>query len=406
MRKTISFLLPNFIFVFASIIGIASDSAPNTGEGSPLDCARICLGPEQLNPSVYPKTCNGDIFLKITGLYWNAHQEGLEYALVNQVEAPETFTYKKFIDTLNNLVGAEYKIPRFKWEYGYKLGLGYQTLCDGWDIGVLWTKYEGKASSHIDATVGGNYTILPIWSAFSQIPGCLLYATDIKTHWDLELDLIDLELGREFWVSKYLSLRPHVGLRISLINQDFVIQHKGGTWYGFKFLAIWPLNNKVTLENHYRGFGVRSGLDSVWNFGCGFGLYGNFAASIIYGRFSIAHRETNRETVKPYREEQLTPYGRLKILDTKEHFRASRAMLDVGMGLQWSGIFCNNKWGLTAMIGWEHHLFFGQNQWWRVTRYTDWIDFPLPNNNRENHFFQKRGDLDTQGWTLTLKVEF
>lgn len=353
-----------------------------------------CLGPSNsaVNPAVRPLTCNGDIVITVAGFYWNAHQDGMEYAIDNQIKNPGEEPILQDIQELNNLVDAQYENPHFKWDFGFKIGLGYNSTCDGWDIGVLWTWYRGKASSHIEADSDDNHTFVTLWSAFAPPSGSVTYATDISTYWKLQLNLVDIELGREFWVSRYLTFRPHMGLRIAFLKQDYHIENKGGSWD-----SISLLNNEVDLDNDFKGVGIRGGFDTIWNFGRGWALYGNFAAAIIYGKFHVEHDEDNRLAV--------APHTKTDILDTKDSFRASRGIVDFAIGIQWSTMFCQCRYALTAMLGWEHHLFFDQNQMWRVVRIGD-ADSLLPNNLGENVFHQRRGDLSTQGWTLTLRFEF
>jgi len=367
------------------------------------DCRSCyCLGPVNTiaNAPVNPRTCNGDWVINVAGFYWNAHQDGMEYAIDNNVKLQfegDTPNVPAVLE-LNNLIDAGYKTPDFKWDWGFKAGLGYNTTCDGWDFGITWTWYRGKANDHIEAEQDDNHTLLPLWSAFAGGFGLTLYATDIETHWKLQLNLIDLEMGREYWTSKYLSFRPFVGLRIAYINQDFEIQHKGGSWseiLGFQD----AYNNEVDLDNDFHGVGIRSGFDTVWNIGCGWGLFSNLAASIVYGRFSVAHNEETRLA--------MSPFDKTTILETKESFHASRAMVDLALGVQWSSMFCDCQYGFTAKLGWEQHLFFHQNQMWRVNRIGD-LPNPavFPNNLGENVFHERRGTLDTQGWTLSLQFEF
>lgn len=214
--------------------------------------------------------------------------------------------------------------------------------------------------------------------------------------------LVDIDLGREFWVSHYLSMRPRVGVRIARIEQDLSIVHRGGV-LSFTILGEIPrFNNYVDLDSIFKGAGPLAGLDTIWNVSCGFALYGNLAASIIYGHFSVDHDEWNREADNNH--------AKTKILETKDHFTSSRAILDLALGIQWSSLFCDCKYGFTAKLGWEQHLFFHQNQFWRTLR-TDQEDTsgnlnPLPNNTGENTFYQRRGTLDTQGLALTFEFSF
>ena len=386
----------------AQLIGANTKCAPEPPATCyPDDCCRTyCLGPtnEGISPAVRPYTCNGDWVITAAGLYWNAHMDGMEYAVDTKVNNSNSFNRA-------NLIDAEYKNPDFKWDFGFKFGIGYNTTCDGWDIGVVWTRYHGRASSHDEAEKDDNHTLLPLWSSFAVNPGdepvdlpdAPLFATDIETQWNLKLNLVDIELGREFWNSKRLTIRPHVGLRIVSIEQEFDIEHKGGSWTFEEVDYNTDLqqngnsisqNNEVDLENDFKGVGIRAGLDTVWNFGCGWAIYGNTAFSIIYGRFHIEHDETNREAA--------SPFTKTKILDSEESFRASRFIADLALGVQWSSLFCDCKYGFAVKLGWENHIFLDQNQLWRVNPKVEII----------NIFNQRRGTLDTQGWTLTFVFDF
>ncbi len=361
----------------------------------------FCLGPEnyQVNAPVSPKTCNGDFEFTVGAVYWLAEEDGLEYAVRNEVIGNEGADVTTGNRSLNNLVDSTYLSPNFKKDFGLKLGASYTSPCDNWDINLLWTKFHQGSSGKVEAEFEDNVTLLPLWSAF-QFPQAgnapILFASDIETFWKFDLNLIDLDLGRRFWTSKYLALHPHVGLRFAYLHQDFKINHRGGSW-------IVPgldlrFNGIVDLKNDYEGVGLRSGLDSTWNLGCGWALYGDFSLSVIYGKFKVDHDEVLRNVV--------APYSKTKILDTEDHFRASRAILDLGLGIQWSTMFCDCKYGTTLALGWEQHSFFNQNQLWKIKRVSGSNGSGLFNNSGENNFQQRRGTLNTSGWTLTGKLSF
>jgi hypothetical protein len=365
-----------------------------------------CLGPENVagNPAVRPYTCGGDFVLEVAGFYWNAHQDGLEFAIADSVEAPATTTGDPSV--LNNLIRADYLNPKSKWELGFKLGVGYDSTRDGWDLMLLWTHYRGRAHKDTEIDLADNSSLLPLWSAFSTSAGTatadnILYATDIQARWKLRLDLVDLELGREFWSSKYLTLRPHIGLRYARLKQSYDINHQGGAW-GLVPPVTGGLqaafNNTVDLDSKFRGIGVRAGLNSTWMFGRGFAFFGNAAISIVYGRFSIDAGEDNFLTT--------APFSTTEVLDTNEHFRSSKGMTDLALGISWSTMFNECQYGFTLALAWEHHLFFNQNQFWRVNRVGGTGGVAQPNNTGSNVFNKQSGDLSTQGWTLSAVFEF
>ncbi|NGX27347.1 MAG: hypothetical protein K940chlam6_01281, partial [Chlamydiae bacterium] len=98
-----------------------------------------------------------------------------------------------------------------------------------------------------------------------------------------------------------------------------------------------------------------------------------------------------------------------KIADAKNSFRVSRGAADLALGFQWQTMFCDCQYGFMIALGWEHHLFWDQNQLWRIVRIGDIFRSSGTdnfNNTGENVFHERRGDLDTQGWTLTVKFDF
>lgn len=396
--------------IACAVILSGAKSGQNCQPAAPANCHPdpcnlcYCLGPENqaINPPLRPYTCDGDWVVTVAGLYWTSHQFGMEYAI-------ETETNSSLVANRTKLVHAEYKNPDFKWDFGFKVGIGYNTTCDGWDFGALWTWYRGKAFSHNEAESEDNITLLTLWSNFPHtngeldiLPNFPIYATDIQSHWKLDLNLIDVELGREFWSGKRVSLRPFVGIRAGFINQNFDIEQKGGSFnitYLINLQEITlPFNNEINMSNDFKGAGVRVGINSAWILGCGLGIYGNFAYSILYGRFDIKQKEGNRLAIPPFDKQ--------KFFETTDHFRTSSQITDLTLGIQWSAFLCDCKYGITAQLGWENHLFINQNQLWRVTR-----NFFLELDgesalNYSNSFSQTRGDLSTQGWTLTFRFDF
>ena len=147
-KKHILPLAAASVFGITSIASAASNNCAPTPAATcyPDNCAcSYCLGPDQVNPPVNPITCNGDVQITVAGFYWNAHQDGMEYAIDNAVVAPDDDPNTQAdIQQLNNLIDAEYQTPNFKWDFGFKLGLAYAGCHDGWDVGLLWTWYKGK----------------------------------------------------------------------------------------------------------------------------------------------------------------------------------------------------------------------------------------------------------------------
>ncbi|HSX04356.1 MAG TPA: Lpg1974 family pore-forming outer membrane protein, partial [Rhabdochlamydiaceae bacterium] len=387
-----------------------------------MHCDRISIcGPEvpmAVNPSVRPFTddaccCDeGEFSLTLAGFYWQATQDGLEYAIESTavVENPPTFPVAT--GTLLTLIDGSYRNPEFKWKPGFKVGLGYNTTHDGWDIELIWTHYNGRAKSSDDNESDLNVALQPLWSAFApvatadNVPGTVLYATQANTSWRLDLNLVDLELGREYYTSKMLTLRPFVGLRYASLHQRYNIQYLGGSYDGSALPG--PFIDDVKLKNEFDGGGVRAGLDTNWWFGCcpgpcpsNWGFFGDFAASLIYGKFDVDHDENLQSPLAS------TGFAKTPVLETDEHFRSIRGIIDLALGLQYETLYRDGNWGMNLSLAWEFHHFFNQNQLWRVVRIGDAsADGVTLGTHGENTFNQRRGDLSTQGVTFTARFTF
>jgi len=402
MKLSSSFALPMLIAATTPFNenDLAKCKPSKPAECNQIDCCTTyCYGPENtgINPPVGPKTCRGDFIFHVEGFYWTSCEEGLDYSIKNDVAVQVVNPSSGDIEALNNLVNADYLSYPKHWEFGYKVGIGYASECDGWDAQVLWTRFKNRAFSSNSLGRENNQTLIPLWSAFNSANGSTTFAREINAIWNVNLNMFDFELGRAFWQGRRVSIRPHVGLRYASVNQDIDLEQLGGSWSPRIEPDQDPFNNEVNITNDFKGTGIRSGVQSLWHLGCGFGIYGNMAASLIYGRFEIDHDENNRLAV--------TPYTKQKVLKTEERFKATRGILDMALGVQWSAFFCGCKYGVSGAIGWEHHLFFNQNQMWRITRIgADPV--ALPNNTGENVFSKRAGSLSTQGWTLTIQFEF
>lgn len=350
------------------------------------------------NAPLYPMTCNGDLIISVSGFYWNFHETGLAYAVQNFIHVPVINPTPDEIEELNNLINDDIETPKGSWEFGFKLGVGYNTACDGWDLNLLWTCYHPSTHRCIEAKVEDNTSLISLFSAFAPIQGEVNFAREIESHTKIALDLIDFELGRAYWTSKRTHFRPFVGFRYAKLDHKFQLDHKGGSWSPRMNPPQPALNGEVTLHNDYDGLGLRSGLNAAFYVSCGFRVYGNASASIIYGRFNVSHDEENRLANSPYSKE--------KILDSRARFRASRAIFDVEAGIAWAALVCDCRYGIEMKLGWEHHLFLHQNQLYRVIRIGDTSQTVTINDSGENIYEQIRGNFATQGWTLSIAVLF
>ena len=300
------------------------------------------------HPSARPGMTSGwDLFITADWLIWQANESGLGYAINNQdIDTTQTLS----------LGSGSVKSPHFEWEYGVRLGLGYNMPHDQWDLRLNWTWFRDHASSHTSSGFSTTEALYPVFmnpDATSTFDVAAAISADAHLH--LQLNVLDLEMGRQFYAGKWLSLRPHFGLRNAWVDQTYKVSYD--TLYNSTDEIVLD-DYHTHMKNDYWGLGVRGGLDTQWGLGAGFSIFGNAAVSVLYGFFDIHHSE--------HYVESSTSSG--YVLSEKNSFRAGRAVTDLQIGMRWDKNFANDRFHFGVQAGWEHHMFFSQNQ---IMRFVD-----------------------------------
>ncbi len=288
-------------------------------------------------------------------LLWQAIEENLTYVYSENI--PKKSTHLHTVD--------------FNWDWGLRLGIGYNIPRDGWDLGLYWTHIHNTANGKKKAHSPN--TLAPLWSTAAQpFNGTIDTANG---HWHVKLNQIDLNLGRQFYIAGFLTLRPFIGLRSDWIVQEYDVEYKGTA---FQSTSKNELESK--LKNRFWGFGFLAGFDTDWKLGKGFSIYGDADLSILVGFFDVDQKGILND---------------VKIWSQDKSFRTGRAILDLALGLKWSRFFSKNRFGITFKTGYEYHLYFNQNQ------------FLLSSGSDNFELFNPvKGDLTYQGVIGSAQFDF
>ena len=173
----------------------------------------------------------------------------------------------------------------FKWDWGIKVGLGYNFQHDGWDVGLYYKWYETGSSSTTSVHATTLQSVVPL-KGFPTVGGpadVLANASKAHSRFKVKYSVIDLELGREFYISRRLSMHPHFGLKAGFFTLQQNSKYIGGD-IGCNLYTVSDCSK-------YWGFGPMMGWDNNFHICKGFSLFANFAASLIYGQFKVHHRE-------------------------------------------------------------------------------------------------------------------
>ncbi len=321
-----------------------------------------------INPNGRPQVKDGcDLFVTADFLYWKAVEDNLIYVLENE----------HGVSFAND---SDVRDPHGDWNCGFRIGVGYNTPHDGWDLYANWTRIHNHGHGEEHADEGG--TLFPTWlNAYtnsSSNPTC----TKAKADWKLRVNLIDLELGREFFTSKWLTLRPFMGLRSGWIHQKLDIDYDNAT-----YVVVQSMQGDVDidLKNNFWGLGPRGGLNTQWGLGGGWSIYGDMAVSALFGHFKFDEDQDFKNLLNVKKEQ----------LDAERHKQSGKFILDLALGLRWDHMFDDDRFHLGVQAGYEVHWLPGQNQ---LFRFVD--------DTAQGSISTGYGDLTLQGWTLSARFDF
>jgi hypothetical protein len=176
----------------------------------------------EITPNAGPRvTAGADVFLTANFIWWKVVQEGTSYAIsgVNLGAAPASDPYIAVSKGKKKSIGED-------WAPGFKVGIGLNLNHDGWDLYAQYTwlhakKHSSSLSLKAPAGTEAINGILPL----DRLPelavegggiigyGNRAFAKSASASWAHHLNVIDLELGRNFYLSQYLTMRPYIGFK-------------------------------------------------------------------------------------------------------------------------------------------------------------------------------------------------
>ncbi|MCA9115837.1 MAG: hypothetical protein KDA79_12195, partial [Planctomycetaceae bacterium] len=200
-------------------------------------------------------------------LYLRVNRNGLDYATLNSdginTTTPQTFTLGP-----TELYHIEPNL-----DSGLRLGLGYRTQ-SGVNLGLTWTTYSsGESDVLFDPTGAGDGTRQHGDNNYFPDAGDgngLLLA---HSRYGFDLDVIDLDAGREFALRDGLSLQLFGGLRIADLHQRM----------DTSYLAIFGDGEALFLKekSDVKAFGFSAGTGVRWNPWRRLGFFGRLRGSLM-----------------------------------------------------------------------------------------------------------------------------
>lgn len=268
----------------------------------------------------------------------------------------------------------------FDWDFGFRIGAKYNLEYDQWDTQIYWTWFRTKAhqSKHLFPQflpVGGGVLVTEeIHPEFFAADLSADFAQNASIQWTILFNMIDWELGRNYWISKNLSLRPFIGIKGGWIDQSIHVQYDNlivGS-------ALTGNSAREHVKNNFWGIGPVGGLNTQWqlrNFGAHFpSLFGDFSAATMWGTW-VCNDVYNVSTGQ-------------KIIVNTRNSRLGALMFRGFMGVGWDVAFNKSRSRFASRLGYEMQLWVNQ---FRVAT---------------SQVIRLHGDLTLQGVTFNCRFDF
>ena len=325
--------------------------------GVPCNCAYS--GPARIDPA-----CGWDANISLGFIYWMPKLQGLDLGVHKTQDATGN------INTSNPIKMASSYQP------GFKVGAGISTDRDNWTVNVEYTRLKSKdnTSKDLKATYDGttNYVSSP-WMYYHTYQSSL-----VKSTWEMDYNIFDLELGRPYYLGKELVFKPQIGLKAGWIDQSYNLEgvYAPGTATA---RPVKSLNSQDTWL-----FGPRAGLDTSWLIGSDFSIFGNIAGSLAYQKSKVSN-----SVIVP-KKDALLELSR-KGAETNSFLAPG---VEFGLGLAYGTYFCNNEWHIDVKVGYDFNYIWNQN-------------FMKNLKNKTSFDVEgETGDLILHGLTITARLDF
>jgi Legionella pneumophila major outer membrane protein precursor len=354
--------------------------------------------------------CQGDIDVFVTGsfIYWQASQDNMTIGLTDRTsETPFPFN-PLFVpgNFLNSTNSGNFIESKFDYKPGFKVGLGLNLQVDDWYgyaeftrvHGDTDTSSNGPSANPADPSIFATFAHPFLTNASFNLGAGQLF-NSVKSSYRNNLDFVDAEMGRTYYVGRQLIFRSAWGARGAWILQNIHVVYDNIAAVGeaddTDFIASLPSTVNVYQRSHSWAVGPRAGLTMDWMLGCGFRFFGSGYGDLLYTKYKLQDKTVLLPKVPGVNFATALAAGVPVSIITKDRPRGIRTHLDMEMGLGWGSYFDNNNWhfDLSAAYGWQ--VFFDQNMFRRFTDFGSVAFNIVPN-----------GNLYVQGLTATARLDF
>ena len=310
--------------------------------------------------------------LSVEYLYWKIQEDQL-YPAILTTQSSE-----------NGLKTSDLTLKNQKFEYtsGFRAAIGYDFPDESSVIKCAWTRI--RPSTTADYSTSDPKGLIAI-SFFDQTNSDVPHAESIVSQWNLNYDMIDLELGSKHITSNCFYFCPKIGLKGGWINQTQTLQVNN---IPLGQPATEIVQGTVKRRNDFSGIGPSVGVDLRFAFGPQFGIFSTVNGALLYGKFDLKTETFLADTVDG---NGMSTGPQNTTLNNSNHFFSPTVQCVIGG--DWIWCLCQNYW---VRFGAAYEVQF----WWNQMRSNNSITQAIFVNSPAG------GDLMMHGLTLQASLEF
>ncbi|PCI95149.1 hypothetical protein COB11_02920 [Candidatus Aerophobetes bacterium] len=340
-----------------------------------------------ITPTTSPSVDRGvDVFISGSVIYWNSRLGDFNVVQSGHSIRDSESNFSNLIETdVRTSVGDNGSHSSSN-DLGFKAKVGIALEHDGWDSFIEYTWLRPKTTDHFK-----DDTFTSTMDHFRGIPFDHNVAdfSSGTSEWKLHFNSALWELGRSFFISPKLILRPHFGLKGVWTTQRFELQENDLQVRSELLGAIITGSYLVKQRQTYWGVGPRAGFNTSWQLSKNFSIVSIWGITPLWGNF-----EAKRNDFLTSVDQELDIFNiRLDTLNNevvKMSFKNHNVNMayDYQIGFRGDAWFDDDNYRIRIQITWEQQLLSNFNQFIYIekTKPTD--------------------DLAFQGVTAELRFDF
>lgn len=321
-----------FLFLFAAAIAFADTHRP---DGRLPECfPRVFNAPASIEVE-----CGWDLFARSSAIYWRVSQDYMDSGRSAQFGAGGATPGTK----------AKSLYPDFDYQPGFKVGMGTESLFDHWSLLLEYTWLHQKTSNSTgpvpsSVTSGQKIWIPNDWFNTLSTSQPVAQAAQIKNHWKMHLDQLDLLLTYPFYESPSAVVYHYGGFRSLWIDQTYTIeailaQHLGA-----------PPATSVN-SSHCWSIGPMVGIAAHSLFKWGLRVEGVTKLALLYTRFTeLSHHENDQGFG-----------GAAAIAGSMAPYSCIRPVSEFGLGVGWGSYFNQARYHIDLAARYDFNILWSQN---------------------------------------------